>query len=128
MAEGWIPKGATTEPALDPFQQPAQDPFQQPAQDPFQVPAQDPAPRAKDPGVSKTKAGLLVLVVGILFASVSAPLTAFLPTLLDPRLAYVAPVALLAGAALVFVGRRAWPEPRTEPKNHTTRGEPSCVY
>ena len=112
MAEGWIPKGATTEPALDPFQQPAQDPFQQPAQDPFQVPTQDPAPRAKNPGISKTKAGLLVLVVGILFASVSAPLTAFLPTLLDPRLAYVAPVALLAGAALVFVGRRAWPEHR----------------
>ena len=63
MAEGWIPKGATTEPALDPFQQPAQDPFQQPAQDPFQVPTQDPAPRAKNPGISKTKAGLLVLVL-----------------------------------------------------------------
>jgi len=69
-------------------------------------------PQVKDPAVSKTKTGLLVLVVGILFASAFAPLTALLPALLDPRLAYVAAVALLAGAALVFVGRRAWPEHR----------------
>jgi len=96
------------EPAVDPFQTQGQDPF--PAQ--AQGPSQEPAATAKNSNVSKTGIGILLLIVAILLTSALAVINIFLPSLLDPRLSYVPAIVLLAGAALVLVGRRAWPAHR----------------
>lgn len=102
-----------SDPGQDPFASPAPDPFQTPAQDPFQTPSVTPSQTGststKDPNVSKTKMGLLLFIVGIVTASVLTPISTFLPTLLDARLAYVVPIPLVVGAVLVLLGRRAWP-------------------
>jgi len=73
----------------------------------------EPAPSVKDPNLAKTKAGLLLLIVAIIISSILAIVRTDFPGLLDPRLSYVPTVLTtvfgLAGAVLVFAGRRAWP-------------------
>lgn len=111
------PPGTAPDPwqsSLDPAMDSSQDPFQSPAQDPFQAQAssQTPSVSTKDPTLSKTKIGILVLIVGVLVASAFAVINTVLPLLLDPRLSNVAAIPLLLGAAIVFLGRRAWPTHR----------------
>jgi len=99
-------------PAEDPFQGLFQNPLQDPVQDPLQVPSQTTSPTPKDPNVSRTKTGLLLLIAAIILATGLVLVNSLFPLLLDQRLSYLVAVPLLLGAALVFVGRRAWPAHR----------------